>query len=123
MSLEPDDDQSLVAAVLASRRETSVPDDFGARVNARIDETSGWLGIADFRAWTLGLVPAAAAVALVAIFWPGAATTSSQPTTPVTQGIREDFSPASVADWQQEISADALLDAAMHHATGDTRVR
>jgi hypothetical protein len=123
MSLEPDDDQSLVAAVLASRRETSAPGDFVARVNARIDETAGWLGIADFRAWTLGLVPAAAAVVLVAIFWPGPGTTPSQPTTLTMQGIREDFSPASVADWQQEISADALLDAAMHRATGDTRVR
>lgn len=123
MIKEPDDDQSLVAAVLASRQETSVPDDFVARVNARIDETAGWLGIADFRAWTLGLVPAAAAVVLVAIFWPGPGTTPSQPTTLTMQAVRDDFSPASAADWQQEISADALLDAAMHRTTGDTRVR
>jgi hypothetical protein len=92
-------------------------------VNARIDETAGWLGIADFRAWTLGLVPAAAAVVILAIFWPGPGTAPSQPTTLTMPGVREDFSPASVADWQQEISADALLDAAMHRATGDTRVR
>lgn len=125
MNSEPDDDQSLVAAVLASRREATAPDDFVARVNARIDASAGWLGIADFRAWTLGLVPAAAAVFLVAILWPGAATTSTSttPATPATQAAVEDFSPASATDWQQEISADALLDAALHRTTGGTGVR
>ena len=41
-----------------------VPADFLARVNARIDETAGWFGLADFRLWTLRLAPAAAALAL-----------------------------------------------------------
>jgi hypothetical protein len=69
MALE-NDDQSVVAAVLASRPEPHVSADFLARVNARIDETAGWLGLADFRVWTLRLAPAAAGLALVAILWP-----------------------------------------------------
>jgi hypothetical protein len=119
-----DDEQTLVAAVLASRPETRVSADFIARVNARIDETAGWLGLADFRAWTLGLAPAAAAIALVAVLWPGAGTTSVPVTTSGTQTTQaQSFSPASASDWQQDISADALLDAALQPAMRGTRVR
>jgi hypothetical protein len=118
-----DDDQDLVAAVLASRPASEVPANFLSRVNARIDETAGWLGLADFRAWTLGLVPAAAVVALLAVLWPGAAASApaSAPVTPTVQA--QSFSPASAGDWQQDTSADALLDAALHPARGDSGVR
>ena len=52
---------------------------FLARVNARINaDGTRWFALADFRAaWTLRLAPAAAAMALVAALWSGAAAESS----------------------------------------------
>ena len=108
-----EDDQTLVASVLASMPPPDVPADFVARVNARIDETAGWFGLADFRVWTLRLAPLAAGLALIAVLWPGAATTTSSASnvTPASS-----FSPASASDWQQDVSADALLAAALTRA-------
>ena len=116
-----DDDQKLVASVLASMPPPDVPADFVSRVNARIDETAGWFGLADFRLWTLRLAPMAAGLALIAVLWPGAAT---NPATTSGEGAAPsaNFSPASASDWQQDVSADALLDAALQ-PSGGTRVR
>jgi hypothetical protein len=115
-----DKDQDAVAAILASRPQPDVPADFVSRVNARIDATAGWFGLADFRLWTLRLAPLAAALALFAVLWPAAATTS---TATVPAATAADFSPASATDWQQDVSADALLEAALQPSTGGTRVR
>ena len=109
-----DDDQKQVAALLASMPPPDVPPGFGARVNARIDESEGWFGVADFRAWTLRLAPLAAGLALIAVLWPDAATSSTSSTS--TASPAADFSPASPADWQQDVSADALLAAALTRA-------
>jgi hypothetical protein len=109
---ERDDDP--VAAVLRAMPPASVPGDFLARVNARIDETAGWLGLADFRAWTLGLVPAAVALLIVAILWPATSATPASVTaaqTPVTSS--QTFTPSSYSDWQQDVTANALLEAAL----------
>jgi hypothetical protein len=109
-----DREQDLVASVLASMPPPEVPADFVARVNARIDETSGLFGLADFRAWTLRLAPLAAGLALIAVFWPGAATASSS-SSQVVQASTS-FTPTSASDWQQDVSADALLAAALTRA-------
>jgi hypothetical protein len=118
------DDQAVVAAALASMPAPDVPADFVSRVNARIDETAGWFGLADFRLWTLRLAPAAAALALIAVLWPASATAIVQ-TSPssVSAEPHAVFSPASASDWQQEVSADALLAAALQPAAGGARVR
>jgi hypothetical protein len=107
-----DDEQERVAALLRSMPPPDVCDDFVARVNARIDATAGWFALADFRAWTLGLAPAAAALALVAVFWsaPEAAPAVATTATPAAASA---FSPSSSSDWQQDVSGDALLDAAL----------
>jgi hypothetical protein len=124
-----DNDQDLVASVLASMPPPDVSADFLSRVNARIGETAGWLGLADFRVWTLRLAPAAAALALVAILWPGTATTtpsfssSSSSNSSNTAAPARSFKPASATDWQQDISGDALLDAALQTPARDARVR
>lgn len=109
-----------VAEVLASRPQEKVPADFVARVSARIDaeERSGWSGIADFRLWTLRLAPATAAIALIALAWPTAATTDTPAGTDVVAVQAESFAPGSVDDWQGEVSADALLDAALQPPKG-----
>jgi hypothetical protein len=106
-----DDDQIQVARLLASMPPPDVPADFIARVNARIDETSGLFGLADFRAWTLRLAPLAAGLALIAVLWPETTPASSSSVTPASS-----FSPTSATDWQQEVSADALLAAALTRA-------
>lgn len=106
-----EDEQDLVASILRSMPPPDVRGDFVARLNARIDAESGWLGLADFRLWTLRLAPAAAALILVAALW----STSGTPTTlsaPSTSGTPV-FSPASSSDWQQDVSGDALLEAAL----------
>jgi hypothetical protein len=127
-----DNDQDLVASVLASMPPPDVSADFLSRVNARIGETAGWLGLADFRVWTLRLAPAAAALALVAILWPGTATTtpsfsssssSNSSNSSNTAAPARSFKPASATDWQQDISGDALLDAALQTPARDARVR
>lgn len=122
MMTEQDDD---VAAALASRPQEKVPADFVARVSARIDaeERSGWSGIADFRLWTLRLAPATAAIAVIALAWPTAATTDTPASTDVVAVQAESFAPGSVDDWQAEVSADALLDAALQPPKGASSVR
>ena len=112
--MSSEEDQAQIAAALASMPPPEVPADFVARVNARIDETEGWFGIADFRAWTLRLAPLAAGLGLIAVLWPGAASGTASSASTVTPA--SDFSPASATDWQQDVSADALLAAALTRA-------
>jgi len=105
-------DQEAVAALLRETAPAPVSADFLARVNRRIDDTAGWLGLADFRAWTLGLVPAAAALVLIALWWPAGSTASAVASTqPAT--FRQTFAPSSYGDWQKDVTANVLLEAAL----------
>ena len=109
-----------VAALLASRPAETVPADFLARVNARIDaeDRGGWFGLADFRLWTLRLAPAAAALAAIVLGWPAATSTETGAPVEAVSVQAESFAPASADDWQGDVSADALLDAALQPASG-----
>ena len=107
-----EDEQDLIASVLRSMPPAEVRGDFVARVNARIDATSGWLGLTDFRRWTLRLAPAACALALVAVFWQAPDAASSSAAAPET-APQSAFSPASSTDWQADVSGDALIEAAL----------
>src|SRR5689334_10900576 len=92
-------DQEAVAALLRATPPARVSSDFLARLNQRIDETAGWLGLADFRAWTLGLIPAAAALLLAAVLWP--ASSSVKPVTDTDTAktaASQPFIPSSYAD-------------------------
>ncbi len=109
--MSSEEDQSLVTAALASMPPPDVPAELVSRVNARIDAAEGWFGVADFRAWTLRLAPLAAALGLIAVLWPGTPTPTTSPAS--TETASTDFSPASAGDWQQDVSADALLAAAL----------
>jgi hypothetical protein len=104
-----DDEQERVAAVLRSMPPPDVRSDFVARVNARIDATAGWFGLADFRAWTLRLAPVALALALVAVFWRA----PSSPSSAAVTAAQAAFSPASSSDWQIDVSGDAMIEAAL----------
>jgi len=121
--MSDDRDQELVAALLRATPAPRVPGDFLARVNARIDETAGWLGFANYRAWTLRLVPVAAVLVLLAILWPASSTV-----TPAAQSDASDasstvqsFSPSSYSDWQRDVTANALLEAALNTPAEDRR--
>jgi hypothetical protein len=104
--------QEDVAALLRAMPPAPVSGDFLTRVNARIDDTAGWLGLADFRAWTLGLVPAAAVLVLIAVLWP-ASSRVAPVTTAKTAAAAQTFSPSSYADWEQDVTVNALLEAAL----------
>jgi hypothetical protein len=113
-----EDDQDLVATALASAPPAEVSPAFLARVNARIDAEAdgGWLGVADFRSWTLRLAPVALALALLAVWWPA----SPAATTPPATTAAVEFTPASATDWQSDVNANALLEAAL---SGTANVR
>src|SRR5947209_7001280 len=114
-----DHDQRLVSAAIGSRPPSPVPADFLARVNARIDADlalGGWAGLADYRAWTLRLLPMTAGLALIAVFWP--ASTGTTPASASSYAVVA-FSPSSAGDWQRDVNANALLDAALRPAKGE----
>ena len=112
-------DQTRVWEMLAATPMAPARSDFTARVNAQIDAPSGWLGMADFRAWTLRLAPVAAAIALIAALWPAPPRAASSSAPPA----RATFSPASISDWERNVSPNALLEAALRPVPGETDVR
>ena len=69
--------QRAAAAWLRGRPVDRVSPQFATRLSARLDQASGWFGIADWRAWTLRLAPLAAALALATYLGLGAASPSS----------------------------------------------
>jgi hypothetical protein len=108
-----EDEQDLVTSILASMPPPDVRGDFVARLHARIDETAGWLGLADFRVWTLRLAPAAVVLALAAFFWATPSETTAAVTPSSSSSPSVVFSPSSSSDWQKDVSGDAMLDAAL----------
>jgi hypothetical protein len=111
---DPDRDaaEADVTAALASLPPPDVSPAFLAAVNARIDADSGsgWLTVTDFRSWTLRLLPAAGAVALIALLWPAPGSDAPVET---TAAVAQTFTPSSATDWQRDIAANALLEAAL----------
>jgi anti-sigma factor RsiW len=109
-------DQIAVREWLARTPEATAPPDFRDRVNARIDDGEGLLGVADFRAWTLRLAPLAALMALAALLGFGAARSTTSSAVPP----QASFAPSRAADWQRAVSGNALLEAALRPpASGD----
>jgi hypothetical protein len=85
------DEQRAVAGMLRMRPANNVSVRFSAQLSARLEDASGWFGIADWRRWTLRLTPVAAALALATYL--GLGTTSQAPASvPATV-------PLSVNDW------------------------
>ena len=112
-------DQRFVASALRGRGRRSSPlPRLPAQLAARLDETSSWLGLLDWRVWTLRLAPVALAIFLAAVFSgspsTSTATTSGTEITPATldtwtHGVDESSSVAS-AVWQDRTSSDALIE-------------
>lgn len=125
------EDQRHVVRVLNARPHAAVPPAFAARLAARLDaEPQGWLGLANWRAWTVTLTPLAAALVLIA--WLGGAASlqspalsSSAPTeTFETWTASATGEPAAV--FLQSSTGDVLLEAVLTGAAaaaggGDAR--
>jgi len=112
------DEQREVVAVLRSRPVAPVSATFSQRLAGRLDDASGWFGIADWRIWTFRVAPIAAALALVALLTSSSARTQTSTTTQTTAPITIDewarsgldASNASSVLWQREATTESLLE-------------
>ncbi len=108
------DIQRSVSAVLRLRPADRVSRGFLARLNERLDDASGWFGIADWHVWTLRLAPVAAALAL-AIVWslgravqPSATSTSEEWTWTGTLGVTD--SPVASLLLRSDVTAESVME-------------
>ncbi len=111
--------QRAVAGLLRARLETPVRPGLEARVAARIDREAGadegWLGLANWRAWTAGLAPAAAALLVVAYLDIARAsgTEMTQSSTPTIEEWTASNSTAADVFLQPSVTGDALIEAVL----------
>jgi hypothetical protein len=121
-------DQRHVARALRARSPLAVSPGFAARLAARLDaEPTGWLGIANWRTWTVTLTPVALALVFVAWLGGSGSTQTSAPSTSAGQAETFDTWPTSnaaaepAAVFLQSSTGDALLEAVLTGApAGDS---
>lgn len=119
------DAQRVVARTLQARAAAAPSSGFSARVAARLDaEESGFLDIANWRAWTAGLVPVAAALVLAAYLGVGStsatvSTTSETPTFDTWASASAGETPAAVF-LQPASTGDQLLETVLTGAVPAT---
>ncbi len=112
--------QRLVARVLQGRLDMEAAPDFPARVSARLDASgAGMLELANWRAWTVGLTPIAAALVMVAYLGVGApvresaapaTTTAAAPVTFETWASASAGSTPAAVFLQPSASGEQLLE-------------
>ena len=116
------DAQRAVARLVAARPADGVPASFASSLASRLDEEEGWLGIANWRAWTAGLAPVAAALLVAAYLGIGAGPTAT--TSPAVEAVPQVVSidpethPAAAALLQPPGTMDALLETMLTGAVG-----
>ena len=102
------DTQRAVSAWLRMRPADRLSPNFAARLAARLDEASGWFGIADWRRWTLRLAPVAGALALAAYLGLGAATQTPVTIEEWTLGTSESSTESML--WDSSVSAESVME-------------
>ena len=102
------DTQRAVSAFLKMRPADSLSPQFASRLAARLDDASGWFGIADWQAWTLRLAPVAAALALATYLGLGASTQT--PATIEEWTLEATESSAESLLWDSGISAESVME-------------
>jgi hypothetical protein len=102
------DTQRAVSAWLRTRPADRVSPHFASRLAARLDEASGWFGIADWRRWTLRLAPVAAALALATYLGLGA--TAQTPTTIEEWTLATSESSTESMLWDAGVSAESVME-------------
>ena len=106
--------QREVAGWLRLRPVDRVPDEFAARLAQRLDDEAGadrampWLGLADWRAWTLRLAPLAALLLIFLLL--GSAAVDVQPTIDDWTLGSDDGSSAAALLLQPDVSSDSLAE-------------
>ncbi len=120
------DTQRAVSAWLKMRPADSLSPQFASRLAARLDDASGWFGIADWQAWTLRLAPVAAALALATYLGLGASTQTPSTIEEWTFGATE-LSAESLL-WDSGVSAESVMESMLtgelpagSGGTGDVR--
>ena len=120
------DDQRNVSNALAMRPPSALPHGFQRRVAARLDAENSWLPVANWRAWTAGLAPLAAALLLAAWLTPGqdATSTTTAPTTAQAASTSFDTwaasnvrSPTAAVFLQPGTTGDSLLEVVLTNNT------
>ena len=116
--------QRLVAHALVSRADVAAAAGFAGRVSARLDaENGGVLDLANWRAWTVGLAPVAAALVFVAYLGVGSTdTTTAAAETPTFESwasASAGTTPAAVF-LQPSASGDQLLETVLTGAAPAT---
>lgn len=100
--------QRAVSAWLRTRPVDRLSPHFASRLAARLDEASGWFGIADWRRWTLRLAPVAAALVLATYLGLGA--TASTPPTVEEWTLGPSESSAESLLWDSDVSAESVME-------------
>jgi hypothetical protein len=115
-------DQRLAVDVLRSRPVEHVSRAFASRLAGRLDDESGFLGIADWRTWTLRLAPVAAAAVFAAALFSGAE--SAAPVNLEEWAVANaDTTSRATLLWNTEITADSVLETMLvgeNEGTGGT---
>jgi predicted anti-sigma-YlaC factor YlaD len=120
------DAQRDVAVLLRGRLETVPRPGLLARVAARIDAADrarepggqvvwedGWLGLANWRAWTVGLAPIAVALFVAAYAGIGGASSSGALQTTVPSTLEEWTTGAAPAALHADAGGEALIEAVL----------
>lgn len=116
------DDQIEVSNALATRPASAVPHGFQRRVAARLHAENSWLPVANWRAWTVGLAPVAAALLLAAWLMPErdaatygttVSTTTQTASTFDTWAVSNVGSATAAAFLQPGATSDSLLEAVL----------
>jgi anti-sigma factor RsiW len=102
------DTQRAISAFLKMRPADSLSPQFASRLAARLDDASGWFGIADWQAWTLRLAPVAAALALATYLGLGASTQT--PATIEEWTLEATESSAESLLWDSAITAESVME-------------
>jgi hypothetical protein len=102
------DTQRAVSALLKMRPPDNLSPQFASRLAARLDDASGWFGLADWQAWTLRLAPVAAAVALATYLGLGVSTETPVTIEEWTLGTTEASTESLL--WDASISAESVME-------------
>jgi anti-sigma factor RsiW len=116
-------DQRRVVRTMLARTVTPVPAGFEARLAARLGDASGLLGLANWRAWTVGLLPVAGGLVLMAYFGVGAGAADALAVVSESASGYTATTPAGM--FLQPVSnSDVLLEAVLTGTVpGDANVR
>lgn len=102
------ENQRAVSAWLRMRPADRLSPHFASRLAARLDDASGWFGIADWRAWTLRLAPVAAALALATYLGLGASTQTPATLEEWTLGTTESSTESLL--WESGVSVESVME-------------